>query len=82
MKTLTEILPGAETVSADEIEIQYQVTFARGSFWLDLPAGTDPVKPRLIFVFSGRGGVGRQNNLMHAGPASQFRRDKIGRAHD
>jgi len=77
MKTPTEILPGAKTISADEIETQYQVTFDRGSFWLDLPAGVDPVKPRLIFVFSGRGGVGAQNNLTHAGPASQFRRDML-----
>ena len=77
MKTLTELLPGAELLEHDETEIQYQVTFGRGSFWLDLPTGTDPAKAKLIFVFSGAGGVGKTNNLSHSGPATEFRRSMI-----
>ena len=65
MKTLTELLPGAELLERDETETQYQVTFGRGSFWLDLPSGTDPAEAKLIFVFSGAGGIGRSNNLSH-----------------
>lgn len=77
MKTLTELLPGAELLERDETEIQYQVTFDRGSFWLDLPSGTDPAEAKLIFVFSGAGGSGRSNNLTNPGPSSEFRRSMI-----
>lgn len=77
MKTLTELLPGAELLERDETETQYQVTFGHDSFWLDLPSGTDPAEAKLIFVFSGAGGIGRSNNLSHPGPATEFRRCMI-----
>ena len=77
MKTLTELLPGAELLEHDGTETQYQVTFDRGSFWLDLPSGTDPAEAKLIFVFSGAGGSGRSNNLTNPGPSSEFRRSMI-----
>lgn len=76
MRTILERMPGAETISADEIETQYQVEFDSGSFWLDLPNGKDPAEIRLIFVFSGAGGVGKTNNLSSP-TASEFRRDML-----
>ena len=72
MKTLPERMPGAKLISADEIETQYQVEFDRGSFWLDLPTGKDPAEVRLIFVFSGRGGIGVKNDRIRA-ILSQYR---------
>ena len=77
MKTLAELLPGAELLEHDEAETQYLVTFDRGSFWLDLPADKDPAEVRLIFVFSGRGGVGGDNNLTRSAIAGQFRRGML-----
>jgi len=77
MKTPNGLFPGAELLERDGTETQYQVTFERGSFWLDLPSGTDPAEAKLIFVFSGAGGVGKTNNLSHPGPASEFRRSMI-----
>ena len=76
MKSIPERMPGAEIISSDEIETQYQVEFDSGSFWLDLPTCKDPAEIRLIFVFSGAGGVGKTNNLSSP-PASEFRRDML-----
>ena len=75
MKTLSERMPGAKLLSADGTETQYQVEFDRGSFWLDLPTGKDPAEVGLIFVFSGKGGVGGDNNLTRSAIAGQFRRE-------
>ena len=77
MISISERMPGAELISLDEVETQYQVTFGRGSFWLTLPTGINTEKVRLIFVFSGHGGVGKDNNLTRSEIAAQFRRKML-----
>jgi len=77
MKNISELFHCAALLEQDEAETQYQVSFDRGTFWLDLPAGKDPAQPELIFVFNGAGVPGKKNNLMHPGPASEFRRDML-----
>ena len=77
MISIWERMPGAELISKDEVETQYQVTFEQGLFWLTLPTGKNPENARLIFVFSGHSGVGKDNNLTRSDIAAQFRRKML-----
>ena len=60
---IEKIFPMNELIAEDEIGLQYMISFDNRRFWLAVPADRDLNDLHFVFVFSGRGGTGRNNAL-------------------
>lgn len=60
---VSKFFPDTEFISGDGTGQQYMVTFDGKRFWLAVPVGRELTDLHFIFIFSGRGGSGRRNNL-------------------
>ncbi|MBO7146526.1 MAG: prolyl oligopeptidase family serine peptidase [Lentisphaeria bacterium] len=71
---IQKFFPKAKLLKEDPTELQYMVTAGKNRFWLAIPTDKKINDLHFIFVFSGRGGSGKNNNINVAGIPEQFRK--------
>ena len=72
-ESIKKLFPKAKLLKSNSNELQYMVTANKNSFWLCVPQNKNINNLNFIFVFSGRGGTGKNNNINAKGIPETFR---------